>query len=91
MLFRLTARKFLGFLVSQRGIETNLEKIQVIIDMESPSTSKEVQHLTGRMAALNRFISNSAAKCLSFFKLLRGATRFQWTQKMQEAFKKLKT
>ncbi|KAL0378882.1 UNVERIFIED_CONTAM: hypothetical protein Sradi_3193700 [Sesamum radiatum] len=49
--------KFLGYLVTQRGIEANPDKIQVIQQMREPQTIKEVQQLTGRMAALNRFIS----------------------------------
>ena len=63
--------KFLGFMVSQRGIEANLEKVQAIINMASPRTVKEVQKLTGRIAALNRFVSRATDKCLSFFKTLK--------------------
>ena len=40
--FRVTSRKFLGFMVNHRGIEVNLEKIQALIDMRSPSKIKEV-------------------------------------------------
>ena len=45
--FGVSSRKFLGFMVSQRGIEANLDKIQVILDMEPPKNIKEVQSLTG--------------------------------------------
>ena len=51
------AGKFLGFMVSQRGIEANPGKIQAILDMGSPRRGKEVQKLTGCIAALNRFVS----------------------------------
>jgi len=47
--------------------------------MMSPKTIKEVQKLTGRIAALNRFISKATDKCLSFFKTLKRA--FIWTDK----------
>nr|XP_023883755.1 uncharacterized protein LOC111996052 [Quercus suber] len=47
-------------MVSQRGIEANPEKVRAIINMESPKTVKEVQKLTGTIAALNRFVSNTA-------------------------------
>ena len=54
--FEVTARKFLGFMVSQRGIEVNLDKIQAIIEMAPPRNVKEVQSLNGKVAVLNRFV-----------------------------------
>ena len=71
--FGVASGKFLGFMVSQRGIEANLEKVQAIINMASPRTVKEVQKLTGRIAALNRFVSRATDKCLPFFKTLKQA------------------
>ena len=65
--FGVSSGKFLGFMVSQRGIEVNPNKIQVILDMESPKNVKEVQSLTGRVANLNRFVSRATDKCLPFF------------------------
>ena len=65
--FAVRAGKFLGFMVSQRGIEANPEKIQAILDMRPPRRGKEVQKLTGCIAALNRFVSRSTDKCLPFF------------------------
>ena len=44
--FSVVSGKFLGFMVSQRGIEANPKKVQAIIDMASPRTVKEVQKLT---------------------------------------------
>ena len=55
--FRVAAGKLLGFLVSYRGIEANPEKIQAIERMRPPTFIKEVQKLTGSMAALSCFIS----------------------------------
>ena len=63
----------MGFMVSQRGIEANLKKVQAIINMASPKTIKEVQKLTRRIAALNRFVSRLTDKCLPFFKTLKQA------------------
>ena len=71
--FGVALGNFLGFMVSQRGIEANPEKVQAIINMASPKTVKEVQKLTGRIAALNKFISKEMEKCLSFFKTLKKA------------------
>ena len=56
--------------------------------MVSPRTVKEVQKLTGRIAALNRFVSRATDKCLSFFKTLKWA--FSWTDKCEAAFQELK-
>ena len=71
--FGVASGKFLGFMVSQRGIEANPEKVRAILDMTSPKTVKEAQKLTGRIAALNRFVSKAMNKCLPFFKTLKQA------------------
>ena len=65
--FGVTAGKFLGYMVSQRGIEVNLEKVRAIMELEPPRTVKEVQSLNGKIAALNRFVSRVTDRCLPFF------------------------
>jgi hypothetical protein len=60
----------LGYLISERGIEGNLEKIQAIINMQPPKTLRHVQQLTGCLAALSRFISKLGEKALPFYRLL---------------------
>lgn len=62
--------KFLGSMITQRGIEANQDKIQAIIEMKSPKNRKDVQRLTGRVTALNRFMSRAADKCYHVFKQL---------------------
>ena len=62
--------KFLGYMVSKNGMEANPDKVKAILDMSPPKTIKEVQRLTGRMAALNRFLSKSAERGLPFFNVL---------------------
>ena len=69
--FGVVLGKFLDFMVSQRGIKANLDKIKAILDMEPLKNIKDVQSLTGRVAALNRFISKATDKCLLFFRILR--------------------
>ena len=69
--FGVSSGKFLRFMVSQRGIEANPEKVRAILEMSSPKTIKKVQYLTGRVAALNRFVLKATDKCLSFFKTLK--------------------
>jgi hypothetical protein len=86
--FGVSSGKILGFMVSQRGIEANPEKVKAVLEMEAPRKTKQLQRLTGRIAALNRFISRSTDKCLPFFKILRKA--FTWSEECKEAFGKLK-
>ena len=86
--FRVASRKFLGCMVSQRGIEANPEKVWVILDKTSPKTIKEVQKLTRKIVALNRFVSRATDKCLPFFKTLKQA--FTWTDECKIAFQELK-
>ncbi|XP_018453727.2 uncharacterized protein LOC108824849 [Raphanus sativus] len=88
--FGVMSGEFLGYIVTQRGIEANPKQISAILDLPSPKNSREVQRLTGRIAALNRFISRSTDKCLPFFELLRGNKRFIWDDKCEEAFGQLK-
>ena len=71
--FEVSSGKFFGFMVSQRRIEENPDKMQVILSMEPPKNVKEVQSLTGRVAALNRFMSKAINKCLPFFRVLMKA------------------
>ena len=74
-IFGVASGKFLGFMVSQRGIEANLKKVQAIINTASPITVKEVQKLTGRIATLNRFVSKATDKCLPFFQNIEAGFR----------------
>ena len=86
--FGVVSRKFSGFMVSQKGIEANPKKVRAILDMASPKTVKEVQKLTGRIVALNKFVSKVTDKCLPFFKTLKQA--FTWTDECEAAFQELK-
>ena len=65
--FGVSVEILLGFIVNYRGIEANPDKIKAVLDMSSPSSIKEVQHLTGRIAALSRFVSRASDKCQPFF------------------------
>ena len=87
--FGVSAGKFLGFIVKNRGIKANLDKIRVVLNMSSPSSIKEVQHLIGRISTLSRFVSRASDKCQPFFHVLKKA--FQWDASCEEAFTALKT
>jgi hypothetical protein len=82
--------KFLGCLVSMKGIEANPNKIEAILRMEPPNTKKGAQRLIGILASLNRFISRSAERNLPFFEILKSAEVFQWGPAQQKAFEELK-
>ncbi|GKV12387.1 hypothetical protein SLEP1_g23537 [Rubroshorea leprosula] len=89
-MFAVESGKFLGYVVSKKGIEVNPEKVQAVQQMEPPKTVKDVQRLTGRVAALHMFIARSAKRCLPFFKALQEPKNFQWTGECQQAFDELK-
>jgi hypothetical protein len=89
-IFGVSAGKLLGFLVSYRGIEANPEKIKAIEVMRPPARIKDIQKLTGSLAALSCFISRLAERALPFFKLLRKSRPFAWTEEAEQAFQELK-
>ncbi|KAL5562066.1 hypothetical protein UlMin_031813 [Ulmus minor] len=84
------AFEFLGYMVTQRGIEANPEQIRSVLDIPSPTHAKDVQCLAGRIAALNRFISKSSERCHLFFSALRKSKDFEWTPACEEALQELK-
>ena len=83
--FSMASRKFLEFMVNQRGIEANPKKIQALLDMRSSSKT-----MTERVAALSSFISKATDKCLPFFESLKGNKRFLWDDKCEQVFRALK-
>jgi len=88
--FGVEADKFLGFLLTKGGIEANPEKCAAIIAMRSPISVKEVQQLTGCMAALSKFVLAGGDKGHPYFQCLKRNNRFVWTRECEEAFEKLK-
>ncbi|KAL0734088.1 hypothetical protein Bca4012_010298 [Brassica carinata] len=88
--FGVSSGKFLGYIVTQRGIEANLEQIRAIQVITSPRKVKEVQRLTGRMAALSGFISRLSDKSHAFFEALKNPQDFQWSNKCEQALDDLK-
>src|SRR5947207_8331768 len=88
--FGVPAGKLLGFLVSNRGIEANPDKIRAIERMRPPTRLKDVQSLAGCMVALGRFISRLGERGLPLFKLLKQADRFEWNQEAERVLEDLK-
>ena len=78
--------KFLGYMVTHRGIEVNPDQIKAINSLQPPRNPKEVQKLTGMTATLNRFIFRSVDGCRPFFLLMNKWKRFEWTEECALAF-----
>ena len=84
--FGMEASKFLGYLITNRGIEVNPDQIEAVKRLRSPSNSKEVQVLTGMLAFLNRFISKFSNRCRPFYQLLKKWKGFRWDDECEKAF-----
>jgi predicted KAP-like P-loop ATPase len=76
-IFGVTRGKVLRCLISTKGMKTNLDKIKAILQMQPPQTEKEVQKLTSRIVAMNKFIAKLAEQRLPFLNVLRGSTRVE--------------
>ncbi|GJZ03672.1 reverse transcriptase domain-containing protein, partial [Tanacetum coccineum] len=84
---------FLGYKVNAEGLKVCPDKADAVLSLPSSGCLKDVQRLNGKLASLNKFLSKSAEKSLSFFKTLKKCTKksdFQWTQEAEIAFKHMK-
>ena len=84
--FGVGTRKFLRYMITHRGMEVIPDQISVIERLRLPSNPKEVQVLTGMLAALNQFVSKSADRCRPFYQLLKKSRGFQWTETCEKDF-----
>jgi hypothetical protein len=87
--FGVQAGKFLGFYLTERGIEANPDKCRTFTELPMPHSKKCIQTLNGMLTALSRFVAKSAQHALPFFKLLRKETKFDWTEECENALKHL--
>jgi hypothetical protein len=89
--FGIPARQLLGFLVSARGIEANIEKIQAILTIGKPTKLHHAQQLVGQVAALSRFVARLGEKALPFYALMKKSDKkFEWIEEADAAFAHLK-
>ena len=84
--FGVRSGKFLGYMITHRGIEVNPDQIKAINDLKPPRNAKEVQKLTGMIAALTRFISRSVDRCRPFYLLINKWKGFEWFKDCTAAF-----
>ena len=83
--FKVSSGKFLGFMVTQRGIEANHIQLKAIMESQPSTTRKGVQQLTNRFAALGRFISRFTDRLKPFFTTLKGAKHARWDTECNQA------
>ena len=88
--FGVGSGKFLGYMVTHRGIEVNPDQIKAINDLKPPQNAKEVQKLTGIIATLNRFISRSTDRCRPFYLMINKWKGFEWSEDYTAAFQQFK-
>ncbi|XP_028208435.1 uncharacterized protein LOC114391656 [Glycine soja] len=88
--FGVRSGKLLGFIVSQKGIEVDPDKVKAIREMPVPQTEKQVRGFLGRLNYISRFISHMTATCGPIFKLLRKDQGIVWTEDCQKAFDSIK-
>ena len=88
--FGVGSGKFLGCMVTHRGIEVNPDQIKAINDLKPLRNAKEVQKLTRMIAALNRFISRSTDRCRPLYLLINKWKGFEWSEDCTAAFQQLK-
>ena len=86
----LTKGIVLGHHVSSQGIKVDLAKIEVIVDLPSPKTQKEVRRFLFHAGYYRRFIEHFTKIAAPLFKLLMKDIEFQWTESCQSAFEVLK-
>lgn len=88
--FGVSSGQFLGYIVSERGIEPNPEKVEAILKTSEPKSKRDIQVLTGRIAALSHFISRMIDRCKPFFTALRAKQANFWGPEQTEALASLK-
>jgi len=81
--FGVEGGKFLGFMLTHRGIEANPDKCQAIVEMRSPKNVKEIQRLVGKLTAMARFIPRLAEKTGPIIRLLKKRSKFEWDEECE--------
>jgi ribonuclease HI len=89
-IFRVPRGMLLSFVMLERGIKANPEKISAIMDMGTIKNLKGVQCVTGCLVALSHFIARLGERSLLLYKLMKKSDHFTWTPEAQEALDSLK-
>jgi hypothetical protein len=88
----ISAGRFLGFIIHEKGIEFDLKKVESIKKLEEPKCKQDVHKLLGKVNYLRRFITNMAGKVKSFLALiqLKHESDFVWGDEQRNVFEKIK-
>lgn len=89
--FEVVAGKFLGFMLTARGIEANPNQCAAVLEMQSPSTLKEVQRLVGRRTALSWFIAKFVERFRPVMRNMKKGSTKKWDTDCKKAFQDVKT
>ena len=87
--FGVSSRKFLGFLVHNRGIDVDPAKAMAIVTMKPSATVKELKSFLGKVSYIQRFIPGLALITLAFARLLKNGQSFEWGETQQTTFRRL--
>jgi len=82
--------KFLGFVITSKGIHLDPEKVRAVHEIQPPSNLRELRGLQGRLAYIRRFISNLSGRCQPFTKLMKKGVSFIWDDACQQALEEIK-
>ncbi|WVZ15676.1 hypothetical protein V8G54_013242 [Vigna mungo] len=88
--FGVQVDKFLGFMLTARGIEANPEKCKAILEMRSPQMVREVQRLVGRLTSLSRFIPHLAERIKPILKTMKRTAQECWNDQCEGVFGEVK-
>ncbi|XP_068497948.1 uncharacterized protein [Phaseolus vulgaris] len=89
--FGVRGGKFLGFMLTNRGIEANPDKCEAIMQMGRPKNLKEVQRLVGKLNSLSRFLPILAEKTKPIINLLKKSENFVWSEQCEQALSQIKS
>jgi len=88
--FGVPTGKFLGFMLTARGIEANPDKCAAIVEMRSPKNLKEIQWLVGRLTILARFLPKLTEKIRPILKIMKKQTVDKWDDQCETTFQEIK-
>ena len=82
--------QFLGYIVSNKGVKVDQEKVAAVSKMKSPQTTKELRAILGLVVFLRRFIQDFGKIAEPLYKLLNKKERFTWSKECESAVEQLK-
>ena len=88
--FGMQEGKFLGHIISKEGIKIDPNKVESILNIDTPRSKKEVQSFLGKMDFLRRFIPNLGEIIKYITNMLRKGNEIKWTPKARKYFEDIK-